>query len=53
LATHQHLLIPLHQLILSSGALFPPVAFDCPALPPACCVPDHGHSDIEEAEAEL
>jgi hypothetical protein len=57
-ATHEHLwlvtlLIPLHQLILSSGAFLPPVAFDCLALPPACCVPDHGHCDVDEAEAEL
>jgi hypothetical protein len=47
------LLIPQRQLILSSGAFFPPVAFDCLALPPACCVPDRGHCDVEEAEAEL
>jgi hypothetical protein len=31
------LLIPLHQLILCSGAFFPPVAFDCLGLPPASC----------------
>jgi hypothetical protein len=43
----------LHQLILCS-AFFPPVAFHRLALPPACCVADHGHSDdAEEAEAEL
>ena len=45
--------MPLHQLILFSGAFFPPVAFGCLALPPACCVPDQGHCDVEEAEAEL
>jgi hypothetical protein len=22
-------------------------------LPPACCVADHGHGDVKEAEAEL
>ena len=58
LATHEHLqpmtlLILLHQLILSSGAFFPPIAFECLPLPPACCVPDRGHCDVEEAEAEL
>jgi hypothetical protein len=63
LATYRHhrlltLLTPLHQLmlhqlILSSGAFFPPVAFDCLSLPPARCVADHAHCDVEEAEAEL
>ena len=64
LATHEHhrlstLSIPLHQLILcsdfilSSDAFFPPVAFDCLALPPACCIADDGYCDVEEAEAEL
>jgi hypothetical protein len=58
-ATHEHLrlltlLTPSHQLILCSGTLLPPVAFHRLALPPACCVADHGHSDdAEEAEAEL
>jgi hypothetical protein len=52
-------LIPLHQLIvcsdfiLSSDAFFPPVAFDCLGLPPACCVAEYGYCDVEEAEAEL
>jgi hypothetical protein len=58
LATQEHvrllaLLIPLHQLILRSGAFFPPVAFDCLGLPPARCVANHRDCDIEEAEAEL
>jgi hypothetical protein len=57
-STHEHprfltLLIALHQLILCSGAFLPPVAFDCLRLPPACCVEDHGHRDVKEAEAEL
>jgi hypothetical protein len=47
------LLIPLHQLILCSGAFFPPVAFDCLGLPPACGVAEYGHCDVKEAEAEL
>src|SRR5688572_24773959 len=53
------LLTPLHQLILSSGlilcrgAFFPPVAFDCLALPPACCVEEHRHRDVKDGEAEL
>jgi hypothetical protein len=63
LATYRHhrlltLLTPLHQLmlhqlILCSAAFFRPVAFDCLALPPACCVEDHGHRDVKEGEAEL
>ena len=57
-STHEHprfltLLIALHQLILCSGAFLPPVAFDCLALPPACCVEDHCHRDVKEGEAEL
>jgi hypothetical protein len=52
-ARSSHRLIPPYLLILSSGAFLPPVAFDCLALPPACCVPDQGHCDVEEAEAEL
>ena len=58
LATQEHLrlltlLVPLHQLILCSGAFLPPVAFDCLDLPPACCVAEYGHCDVKEAEAEL
>jgi hypothetical protein len=58
LATHGHhrlltLLTPLPQFILCSAALLPPLAFDCLALPPACYVEDHGHRDVQEAEAEL
>jgi hypothetical protein len=44
-------LIPLHQLILCSGAFFLSVAFDRLGLPPACCVANHGHFDVEDAEA--
>ena len=46
-------LIPLHQLILCSGAFFLSVAFDRLGLPPACCVADHGNSDVEDTEACL
>jgi hypothetical protein len=58
LATHRHhwlftRLNPLHQLILCSAALFPPLAFDCPALPPTCCIEDHSHRDVEDGEAKL
>ena len=58
MATHERSrlvtpLIPLHQLSLCSGAFFPSIAFDRLGLPPACCVADHGHCDVEEAEAEL
>jgi hypothetical protein len=58
LATHEQLrlssvLILLHQSILRSGAFFPPLAFKCLSLPPARCVADHRHCDVEEAEAEL
>jgi hypothetical protein len=64
LARHEHhrlftLSILLRQLILcsdfilSSDAFFPPVAFDCLALPRACCVEDHRHREVKEAEAEL
>ena len=52
-------LTPLHQLILcsdfilSSDAFFPPVAFDCLALPPTCCIEEHSHRDVKDGEAEL
>jgi hypothetical protein len=64
LATYGHhrpmtLLTPLRQLILCSGLILcrgtflPPVAFDCLALPPACCVEEHSHRDVKDGEAEL
>jgi len=58
MATHERSrlvtpLIPRHQLILCSSAFFLSIAFDRLGLPPACCVADHGHCDVEEAEAEL
>jgi hypothetical protein len=49
LAMHEH----LRLVTLLIPLLFPPIAFDCLALPPACCVADHRHCDVEEAEAEL
>jgi hypothetical protein len=58
MATQEHSrlltpLIPLHQLILCSGAFFLSVAFDHFGLPPACRVADYSHCDVKEAEAEL
>jgi hypothetical protein len=43
----------LHQLILCSAAFFPPIAFDCLALPPTCCIEEHSHRDVKDGEAEL
>jgi hypothetical protein len=43
----------LHQLILCCGAFFPPIAFDCLALPPTCCIEEHSHRDVKDGEAEL